>query len=270
MENNLQQIVIESGLEQTKSKIILDRFNDYFEIAHEWEQKAKSILITDDSQVAEMNMARVGRLFLREKRIAIEKTRKELKEQALREGKAIDGVANILKALICPIEEYLDKQEHFIEIKKAEEDARILSEAKKKEELERIAKEKAEEAERERVRIENAKMKEKLAKAEEEALIKDREAQAQKQNLLDEIKRQEAEKEAIKEKAEKEKVRQEAIKRKWEADRIKLENERREAEERAVYKEALRIKEEEERLRLEKALIQCPSCGHRFPNESPK
>ena len=82
MENQLQIIVKESGLETSKAKYILDNFQDYFEIAAEWEKKAKTLIVTKENQTAEMQMARTGRLFLREKRIAIEKSRKELKEQA--------------------------------------------------------------------------------------------------------------------------------------------------------------------------------------------
>jgi hypothetical protein len=52
--------------------------------------------------------------------LKLKKTRKDLKEQSLREGKAIDGMANIIKALIIPIEEHLEKQEKFAEIKAAE------------------------------------------------------------------------------------------------------------------------------------------------------
>ena len=36
MENQLQVIVKESGLEQSKAKFILDNFQNYFEIADEW------------------------------------------------------------------------------------------------------------------------------------------------------------------------------------------------------------------------------------------
>src|SRR3990167_11427401 len=104
MENQLQVIVKESGLEPTKAKYILEQFSNYFDLADEWTKKAKTIIVTSENQEADMAIARVGRLFLREKRIAIENSRKSLKEQALREGKAIDGIANVLKALIVPIE----------------------------------------------------------------------------------------------------------------------------------------------------------------------
>lgn len=141
-ENQLQVIVKDSGLPQTKADYILEQFQDYFKIAAEWEVKAKGIIVTDESQKTEMEMARVGRLFLKEKRIAIEKSRKKMKEDVLREGKAIDGIANVLKALIVPIEEYLDKQEHFVEIKAKEEAERLRIEEEKKAEEERIKQEK--------------------------------------------------------------------------------------------------------------------------------
>jgi hypothetical protein len=150
MSNQLEVIVQQSGLEQTKAKYILEKFQDYFKLAHEWEAKAKTIKVTDESQKPEMAMARTGRLFLREKRIAIEKARKELKEQALREGKAIDGIANVLKALIVPIEEYLDKQEHFVENRQAEKEAAEKAEAERKAEEERIENERLDRLERER------------------------------------------------------------------------------------------------------------------------
>ena len=52
--NQLQIIVKESGLEPSKAQYILEKFQDYFEIAAEWEQKAKAIVVTSPSQVMEM------------------------------------------------------------------------------------------------------------------------------------------------------------------------------------------------------------------------
>jgi hypothetical protein len=137
-ESQLQVIVSESGLEKTKAQHILENFQDYFKIASEWEKKARMIKVTDESQEAEMKMARTGRLYLREKRIAVEKARKELKEQALREGKAIDGIANVLKALIVPLEKYLHKQEKFVDIKKEKEREAARQEAERKAEEEKL------------------------------------------------------------------------------------------------------------------------------------
>jgi hypothetical protein len=112
----LMEIIEKSNLGKTKAEYLLENFSGYFKLAGEWEVKARAIKITSPDQKGEMKMAREGRLFLREKRIQIEKARKELKADALREGQTIDAIAKILTNLIVPIEEHLDRQEHFIEI----------------------------------------------------------------------------------------------------------------------------------------------------------
>ena len=76
MGNELQTIIKDSGLTGNKAQDIVLDFQDYFDIAAEWEAKAKEIVVTDCSQKKEMTLARTGRLFLKEKRIAIEKRRK--------------------------------------------------------------------------------------------------------------------------------------------------------------------------------------------------
>ena len=195
MENKLEVLISESGLEQTKGQVLLDNFANYFQIASEWEKKAKNIVVKDASQQTDMQMARVGRLFLREKRIQLEKTRKELKEQSLREGKAIDGIANILKALIVPIEEYLGKQEKFVEIKAKEIAELARVEMERKAEEDRLAKEEAERKEQERIRLENEKLK-KEAIAKEKKMQVEREKAEAKQEKLEEkarLEREEAE-----------------------------------------------------------------------------
>jgi hypothetical protein len=224
MSNELQLIVQESGLPQTKAEYILQQFQHYFTMAAEWEIKAKSIIVTDESQKTEMEMARVGRLFLKEQRLKVEKARVEMKKDIIMEGKAIEGIANVLKALIVPIEEHLDKQEHFVENKKKEEEARIRIEVEKKMEEERIAKEKAEAEERERIRLENEKLK-------AEAIERERQAQEERMKL-------EAEKKAVEEKARKQK---EAAEKK-----LKAEREEHEKQIEIQRQEASRIQREKE------------------------
>lgn len=120
MENSLTKIVEQNQLEQSKAQVVLEQFSSFFEQAKEWESKAKKISVTSEGQVEEMQEARKARLALKNIRVEAEKTRKQLKEQALREGKAIDGIANVIKAVIVPIEEHLEKQEKFAEIKEQE------------------------------------------------------------------------------------------------------------------------------------------------------
>lgn len=115
----LAVIVKQANLDETKSKSIQESFNGFFEIASEWEQKAKAIIVTDESQKDLMKQAREGRLFLKSKRVDVENKRKALKEQSLREGQTIDSIARILKNLIEPIEEHLEQQEKYAEIKEA-------------------------------------------------------------------------------------------------------------------------------------------------------
>lgn len=169
IKNQLQVIVKEAGLAPTKAKYILERFQDYFEIASEWEIKAKAIKVTNASQTGDMAMARKGRLFLKEQRCVIETTRKELKEEALREGRAIDGIANVLKALIVPIEDYLDRQERFVEIQEEEKREAMRLEVEKRIEEERIAKEKADAEALEKARLENEKLRAEVIEREKKA-----------------------------------------------------------------------------------------------------
>lgn len=131
MENQLVKVINESGLDKTKAQVLLENFSNYFEIAADWENKAKTLVVTSIEQRAEMKMAREGRLFLKEKRVAVEKTRKALKENALREGQTIDAIAKILTNLILPIEEDLENKEKFAEIQEANRIAALKEEREK-------------------------------------------------------------------------------------------------------------------------------------------
>ena len=134
MENKLLSVINESGLDKSKSQILLENFSDYFKIASEWEAKANTLVITNVTQIDEMSIAREGRLFLKDKRILVEKTRKQLKESSLRESQTIDAIAKILTNLITPIEESLLQKEKFVEIQE-----QIRLEKLRQERIEKIA-----------------------------------------------------------------------------------------------------------------------------------
>jgi DNA repair exonuclease SbcCD ATPase subunit len=252
--NKLELIVRDSGLEKTKADVILSKFQNFFELASDWERKAKTIRVTSEDQVDDMKMARTGRLLLREKRLDIEKSRKELKEQALREGKAIDGIANVLKALIVPIEEYLEKQEKFIEFKKAaEEEAKRIEIEKRmqEEEQKRIAEEAARQ---EAIRLENERLKKEAVERERQAAAERVEAE---RKLEAERARSRAEAAAIEEKARQERI---AAEKKAAESKAKADHERKVVEEKARIE---REKQEAEIARL-KSQLTCPKCGHKF------
>ena len=271
-ENQLVTIVEQSGLETTKAQIILAQFQGYFNMASEWEAKAKRIVVTTADQVADMAEARAGRLYLREKRLAVERTRKDLKEQALREGKAIDGLANVLKALIVPIEEYLDQQEHFVENRAAAQAEAERVAKEKAEEAERAAKEKAEAAERVRITIENERLR-REAFERDAAERAQRESEAAARRKLEEAA---ATARRAAERVERE-AREKAARERAEADRRikdeqeKAARERRELEarvalekEKAARAQARRVEEERKHKVALGKEVACPKCGEKF------
>lgn len=250
--NQLIQVIEQSGLEKSKSQFMLENFEGYFKQAAEWESKAKEIIITDVLQVREMKMAREARLALRDIRIDTEKTRKALKEQSLREGKAIDGIANVIKALIVPIEEHLTQQEKFIEIQEQErKEARKIERIKLLEPYDidfeyldilnmpdesfdnllastKLAHDQKIEAEKkaEAERI----AKEKVEREEQERIRKEneclqKEVKEREKKMEEERKKAETERKAIEEKARKEREEAEAKARKEAKEREKIEAE---------------------------------------------
>lgn len=109
----LPKIIEQTGLSESKAGIITERFANYEEKAAEWSELAKGLIVTDENDRAKMKMARDGRLFLRQLRLNVEATRKELKEEYLQGGRAVDHVAKHLVSLIAPTEDYLQEQETF-------------------------------------------------------------------------------------------------------------------------------------------------------------
>lgn len=90
-------------------------FKESFAQAEKWRTQALAIQITSPDQKAEMKMARAIRLDLKAIRVNADKTRKNLKADALLMGRAIDGVYSLLEAAIVPIERHLEEQEKFAE-----------------------------------------------------------------------------------------------------------------------------------------------------------
>lgn len=267
-QNQLSVIINESGLEQTKGQILLDKFSDYFKIAAEWEAKINSLNVTDVTQKAEMKMAGEARKFLKAKRTDIEKTRKELKEQSLREGQTIDSIARVLKNLIEPLEEKAEEIEKFAERKEAErvEALRIerLFELQKydfqyntgfdlgnmDEAMYQSLLAGCKKTYEDRIEAERKAEEEKIARAKAEAEERERirlenerlkkEAEERERIHAEERRKAEAERKAFEEKARKEREEAEAIARK-------------EAEERKRVEAELKAKEEEEKRKIAEA-----------------
>lgn len=101
------------GLEPSSAAQLRATFDGMLGQIEKWEASAKLINVTSVDQKAEMKMARVSRLALREIRVNVEHERKRLKEDSTRRGKSIDAIANIFKGLIEPLEAHLLEQETF-------------------------------------------------------------------------------------------------------------------------------------------------------------
>lgn len=132
MDNQITQeltlIVEENNLPANKTEELLKSFGSYFQEAKKLAIKANNIKITDETQVEQMFQAKELRLQLKDIRIEAEKTKVTLKEQSLREGNAIQGAFNIIKALVVPVEEYLESQEKFAENIKLQKEEAIYQE----------------------------------------------------------------------------------------------------------------------------------------------
>ena len=295
-EHRMVNIVQQSGLETTKARHIMEQFERFFGVADEWELEAKALIVTDETQTEDMARARQGRLFLKNTRIDIEKTRKELKERALREGKAIDGIANVLKGIIVPIEEYLDRQENFVRIRKEEKakelfDAWVAEEDAKKAAAEKAAAE-AEVARQKAIIEENKRLKEEVDKkdAEYESERKKQEAVlAEARRIAAEELAEERNKQEAAQKIRDAELAEERKQRQKELDAAKAEQAERDAELQTIQKEMDREREkavdavaaaeareeqrnaeikelEEENARLESEMtnVECPFCHQTF------
>lgn len=255
-----------------QSPTIVEQFGALFAQAEEWRQKAHAIRVTDVSQKDAMKLARESRLALRRIRCDVENRRKELKEEALRTGQTIDGIARVFRTLVEPIEDYLEKQETFAErLAVKQREARRADRARS---LELLGFNHADydlgamPDEQFRALLDlavgmKASREEAARKAEEEKIRKAAEAEAERVKREEDLRRAREEAEAArKAQAEAEAARREAEakaaeaarKAKAEADRIeaarRAEFEAREAEERrkreAAEAEARRLREAEE------------------------
>jgi len=101
------------------------RFAEIMTAAKAQLEESKKIVVTDPTDVRGMDQSRTMRLAIRQIRIAGEKAHKELKEDVLRAGRAIDGMKNILLQLCEPEEARLMDQEKIAERIQKEREAKL-------------------------------------------------------------------------------------------------------------------------------------------------
>lgn len=128
VDNELQVILTEQNVAKDNAKQLLEAFGAPFEEAGKILAEYQAIVVTEEDQFDLMADARSKRLALKNIRVDVEKKRKELKEDSMRTGRAIDSVARFVKETIEPAEKYLETQEKFAEIRQAERAAKIKAE----------------------------------------------------------------------------------------------------------------------------------------------
>lgn len=235
------EIIEDRGLEPVQAKSLLDNFGDYFVKAHKLTTKAKSINVTDVSQVDEMQEARELRIELKNLRVEADKTRILLKEGYLRGGNAVQEIFNDIKKIVKPEEDRLLDQEKFAQrIKEAEEE---------KNEQERINKLSQYVEDVSVFKLHPTELStesfEKLLKSSKESY--DSKIEAEKKVEADRIASEKAEREA------QEKIRQENIKLKAEAETREKELVKERAEQQAKLDAERKAREViEEKVRLDK------------------
>jgi hypothetical protein len=104
------------------------RFAEIMTAAKTQLDESRKIVVTDPTDVRGMEQSRSMRLAVRQIRLAGEKAHKELKEDVLRAGRAIDGMKNILLQLCEPEETRLLNQEKIAERIQQEREAKLRAE----------------------------------------------------------------------------------------------------------------------------------------------
>lgn len=103
-------------LPESEVVLLQNGFIQFVQQVQNMKDAALAINVTSVDQVEDIKRARELRITIKNIRVDAEKVRKAMKEDSLRRGRAIDGMANVIKELIYPIETHLDNQEKFVEL----------------------------------------------------------------------------------------------------------------------------------------------------------
>lgn len=114
--SKINEIIEETGLELSKSTAIQNAFGNFYAKIAEWKSELPSVTVTAYDQGDKILKARELRLEVRTARLEITKLHKELKADALKEGRAIDAVKNFALSELEPLEEAFKLNENYIAI----------------------------------------------------------------------------------------------------------------------------------------------------------
>jgi len=120
MTDNLLAVEVrKENIPESEALVLQNSFMPFFQKAEAMKEQAMALNVTSADQFEDIKNASDWGEIAYNIRRDTEKIRISLKAESLRKGKAIDGMANIIKYMIVPIEEHLEKQKKFVEIQKA-------------------------------------------------------------------------------------------------------------------------------------------------------
>lgn len=126
----LNEIIKSSGLPEEKQNAVYLAFDNFTNTAKEWLEKADLIVVNSENDIDSIKEANDAYKIIKKVRIDIEKTRKQLKENSLKEGKLIDSIAKQLKETVEPIEASLENKAKFVEIQKKQREDELREKRK--------------------------------------------------------------------------------------------------------------------------------------------
>lgn len=127
-ENELIQLINQSGLQKEKTIQLGEQLSKFFNLAGEWDEKIEQIVVNDPNQTREMKVARETRLMLRQYRLDAQKliknNRDVLKEQMSDQillDKLYLNAGKMISATFENLETKLEQKEKFAERWEAEQ-----------------------------------------------------------------------------------------------------------------------------------------------------
>lgn len=117
MQKKITNAIAKIDVSAEKKYALQMQFNDYISIVDDWQKNANLITVKDETDVESIQLAKEGLTFVKKKKTELEKLRKALKENSLREGQLIDLLARTFRESLEGIEEVLIPKADFIKIK---------------------------------------------------------------------------------------------------------------------------------------------------------
>ena len=122
----LESLVLQTGLRKEKSEILVSSFALLEQEVETWKKRNDTLVIKSIDDKASIDLAKTAYKHISSIRKGIESKRKELKEESLSEGRAIDLIAKSLTALVAPLEESLAEKAKFVQLYEAEQKKKLI------------------------------------------------------------------------------------------------------------------------------------------------